>query len=261
MNPEKQPSLKKRETGFSRLPANRLFGSVCRLAAVLLLICPAAIRAAEITAPKTQTKSPEEMEYETKAMYLSNFARFIEWPEEKPTAGRQYNNENNPPAEKEEAPPFIIGIWGQNPFGQAFEPVLDKKINGRAILLVQFESFKAYRKAAKSESDAVAAYNQKYADLLNQCDVLFVCTSETDYLEQLLPLTVHSTAVTISDIPDFVLHGGMIGFVTESKKIRFEINLDNAEKQKIKIRSQLLELARKIHKSKTPKPGQSTMSL
>lgn len=261
MNPEKQPSQKRIGTGLCRLPVSRLFRSVCRAAAVLLVICPAAMRAAENTASKSQTKSPVEMEYEKKAMYLFNFMRFIEWPEVKATADRQYEKETILPAEKEEQPPFIIGIWGQNPFGQAFEPVLDKKINDRAILLVQLESFESYRNAAESEGDALAAYNQKYAVLLNQCDVLFVCASETDCLKQLLPLTAHSTAVTISDIPDFVLHGGMIGFVTESKKIRFDINLDTVKKQKIKIRSQLLELARKIIKSQTNKPGHDTLSL
>ncbi len=244
-----------------RMGANKRRFAVGLVSAILLLYCSISVIASDNAVPKNQTKTPEEMAYETKAMYLFNFMRFIDWPEERLITDRQYEKENTPPAEKEERPPIIIGIWGHDPFGQAFEPVLDKKINNRAILLVQFESFHAYRNTAKSESDALTAYTQKYATLLNQCDVLFVCTSETDCLEQLLPLTAHGTAVTISDIPDFVLHGGMIGFVTESNKIRFEINLDNAKKQNIKIRSQLLELARKVHKSKMLKSRHNTMSL
>lgn len=203
-----------------------------------------------------ETKSAEEIEYDVKAAFIYNFMRFIDWPEEKLKANRQYQQENASPSSDKtplSLPPMMIGIVGKNPFRQAFAPILDKKINDRAIELVSLDSIEPYLKAARNEADATAAYSKKYAVLLNRCDVLFICNSEAGYLDKLLPLTAGNFAVTISDIPDFVLRGGMIGFVTDKNKVRFDIHLDSIEKEKIKIRSQLLELARQVHKKSDTK--------
>jgi hypothetical protein len=47
----------------------------------------------------------------------------------------------------------------------------------------------------------------------------------------------------VSDIPHFSERGGMIQFVLEKDKIRFEVNLTNAERAGLKLSSELLKVA------------------
>ena len=199
----------------------------------------------------SDAKNAEEAEYGIKAAFIYNFMRFIEWPEDKLKAKRQRQQENVPSSAGDDSispPPILIGILGKNPFRQAFSPILGKKIGDRAIELVLFEGFEPYLRAGRNETEALAAYRKKNGQILARCDVLFICASEAGHLDSLLPLTEGSYAVTVSDIPEFVQRGGMIGFVTENNKVRFDIHLEPVEREKIKIRSQLLELARQIHK-------------
>ncbi len=197
-----------------------------------------------------ENKSAEEIEYEVKAAFIYNFMRFIDWPEEKLSANRQYQKDNNPGADEKSPLPMLIGIVGKNPFGKAFTPILDKKIGERPIQLIEFDGYESYQRAAGSDVQALEAYRKKNGTLLARCDMLFFSVSESHYDEKLLSLTGTSAAVTLSDIPNFAEHGGMIGFVMENKKVRFDINLESVEKEKIKIRSQLLELARMFAKRK-----------
>ncbi len=44
----------------------------------------------------------------------------------------------------------------------------------------------------------------------------------------------------------FLESGGIINFVMEEKKVRFEINMTAAKSAKLKIRSQLLRLAKRV---------------
>ena len=57
-----------------------------------------------------------------------------------------------------------------------------------------------------------------------------------------------STAVTVSDIDRFCDAGGIIAFVARNNQIRFEVNVEAAQKRNLKISSKLLSLAL-IHKS------------
>ena len=52
--------------------------------------------------------------------------------------------------------------------------------------------------------------------------------------------------LTISDEPDFVSRGGIIGLVTEGRRIRFDINLGTAREAQLQISSRLLQLARRV---------------
>ena len=84
--------------------------------ALLALLAPAA----GVAEPGAALAPPTE--YEVKAAYLYNFAKFIEWPPA--TAHGE----------------FVIGVLGQDPFGETLDRVLrgkalgDRKIVNRATL-------------------------------------------------------------------------------------------------------------------------------
>jgi hypothetical protein len=50
--------------------------------------------------------------------------------------------------------------------------------------------------------------------------------------------------LTVGESPDFVRQGGIINFILEEGKVRFEIDPANAERARLRISSRLLRLAR-----------------
>ncbi len=195
---------------------------------------------ADNTARDMASKSPEEIEYDVKAAFIYNFMKFIEWPANK--KAEQDKKQNKPV-------PMTIGILGNNPFGESFKPLLGKTIQNRTIQLVEIQSYHTFYHRSSDKQNALSNYRDKFGQMIQQCDILFICQSEEDVFTVILPLVQTHSVLTVSDITQFAEQAGMIGFVTESKKIRFEINLNAVNKEQIKIRSQLLGLARKIYKN------------
>ncbi|MFH2045362.1 MAG: YfiR family protein [Pseudomonadota bacterium] len=80
------------------------------------------------------------------------------------------------------------------------------------------------------------------------CQAIFISASEKNNLNSILNAIKNKEIVTISDMNNFVDNGGNIGFIRIENKIRFDINLITAQKSHLKIRSDLLSLARRIIK-------------
>ena len=83
-------------------------------------------------------------------------------------------------------------------------------------------------------------------------DLLFVSSGQEELLGQLLGAIQGSGVLTIGESKSFADHGGIINFVTEADKIRFEINLDEAERGGLKLRAQLLKLAKNVRRKTEP---------
>jgi len=147
-------------------------------------------------------------EYQLKAAYLLNFARFIYWPME---------------AFASAADKFEICVYGDSPFGDNLKYLLDKKVHGRSIKINNIE------------------------DLSNAktCHILFVSeSSETSFYHFSSKMPPY--VLTVSDVQGFSAEGGMIEFVRVKNRIKFEINVTQSGEHGIKYRSQLLEVAEKL---------------
>ena len=152
-----------------------------------------------------QTAQPSE--YQVKAAFLFNFAKFVDWPAT---------------AFPAPASPVIIGVLGKNVFGDSLEQTLhNKSINNRPVELKIF---------------------QTVAEATN-CHVLFISTSEKGHLAKTLAALQGTSILTVSEMDEFISAGGMINFVIEDSKIHFEINDSAAEKAGLKISSKLLSLS------------------
>lgn len=194
-------------------------------------------------------KSPEEIEYQVKAAFIYNFMKFTDWPKEAMDSSSE--NENSKEQAKEELKaPMIIGIVGENPFGKAFDPLLDKKIKDRSFRIVLIPGMGDYLKRSTDRSQAIQRYFEDHQKTLHACHVLVYCNSERITLQEHLRNVKELAILTIGDIEKFIEYGGIIGFVKEDNKIRFEINLTQAEKQRLKISAQLLKLARRVIQEK-----------
>ena len=156
--------------------------------------------------------SEKYQEYHVKAVFLYNFARFIEWPPE-PGQGSQS--------------PFIIGILGKDPFGEGLDLLKGKAIQGRELVIKRFPRL----------------------DDLEKCHILFISASEKNQLPKILKAVEKFKTLTIGDVEGFTQAGGSINFFIEEQNIRFEINLKASQRQGVKISSQLLKLARIIREN------------
>jgi YfiR/HmsC-like len=172
----------------------------CIFAVVSLLLAQAS---GASSAPRTPQAKPEE--YQVKAVYLYNFARFVAWPE---------------PAEKEDT--FPICVLGGDPF----DAVLDSALAGEAI-----NNRKLVAKRLGSVKDA------------KSCRILFIGDSEASRLKEILSFLDKSPVLTVSDMSAFVSSGGMIEFVMKENKVRFEVNLTATERAGLNLSSQLLKVA------------------
>lgn len=160
-----------------------------------------------LTVGLIQAQASVRSEYEVKAAFLYNFTRFINW--------------NTPP---DDDVPITVCVLGDDPFEDLLEPLIGRKAHGRALQL---------RAPGKiSEMDG--------------CNVLFISESESSRLREILEKASQQAMLTISDIPDFARRGGIVGYVKQGNVIRFEINLEVANRTGLSINSRLLELAVRV---------------
>jgi hypothetical protein len=171
---------------------------------VFALIAPLAWAFASPDGDEDVQGSPE---YQIKAAFLFNFAKFIDWPSHKFT---------------EPDSPFIIGVVGDDPFGGLLEEaVQDKTINDRTVIVAHIDSLQELRK----------------------CHILFVCRSEAERLGSILSEVRGDNVLTVGESDNFISHGGMINFVMEGDTVHFQINDGAARHAGLKISSKLSSLA------------------
>ena len=169
---------------------------IWRLTLVLLL---------PVVSVHTQESQPTE--YQLKAAFLFNFAKYVEWPAA---------------AFPDKTSPLIIGVLGKSPFdGDLEQTIGNKTINDRSLQIKEFHSV---------------------AEATN-CHILFICTSEKKRLPEIFGGLRNAHVLTVGEADRFTQTGGMINFVPEGNKIRFEINDGAAKKARLKISSKLLNLA------------------
>lgn len=152
--------------------------------------------------------SSESSEYLIKAGFIYNFAQLVQWPQ---AAFSQADS------------PIIIGILGTDPFGETIDRVVQgKKLEGRSLVV------KRLKRGAS----------------LRGCNILFVSSSEAAHLEEVLQSTKNLPILTIGEMPNFAVRGGIINLTVEGNKVRFEVNIEAAKQANLNISSRLLALAR-----------------
>jgi hypothetical protein len=173
-------------------------------------------------------------EYRIKAAFMYNFITFVDGWKFQEEAGQDNRNSSN------DERSILIGIISEDPFQDAFEPLMDKRIRGRKIAIKYFKGL--------SDLDSEDKKTTVHPDIedIKRCDVLFVGPSEQRYIDNTLDPIRTDSILTVADSEGFLQKGGIINFVTEKNKIRFEINTAAAKRAKLTIRSKLLRLATRV---------------
>lgn len=150
-------------------------------------------------------------EYKVKAAFLFNFARFVTWP-----------------AYKFETPesPIDICVLGSDPFdGVLDDTVRDKSINGRPLRV---------RRALRP-------------DELRRCHVVFSGETDPARLQALLGALAGHAVLTVHEADD-TQAGGVVRFLIEDDRVRFEINTAAAARENLQLSAKLLGVARVVLK-------------
>jgi hypothetical protein len=160
-----------------------------------LLAAPAAAAEPEIT-----------QEYQVKAAFLYNFTKFIEWP------AAAFPDANSP---------IIVGVAGENPFGEELEKIVrDRKVNGRAIRIVAVTD----------------------GGITEPLHVVFIpAAAERGFARDIEALAGRGVLV-VGETSRFLALGGTVQF-TDGDRVRFEISVAAAARGGLKVSAQLQKLA------------------
>lgn len=155
-------------------------------------------------------------EYQLKAAFIYNFTKFIEWPAECfPDANA----------------PIVIAVADQSPCTAELGAVVKgRKVNERDLAIktvTTLETAKGFH-------------------------ILFIPATEDERLEKWMEAVRGKGVLVVGESEAFLKRGGMINFLLEEEKIRFEINMDQTEAARLKISAQLQKLAKSIRRKSQP---------
>lgn len=165
-------------------------------------------------------------EGDIKAVFLYNFVLFTEWPEDKIS----------------EPNTITIGLLGEYPFGNAFDPVKDKTVKNQRLIIKNLGKFRQ----SFPEDNAGKLEFANYIEQLRKCHVLFICGSERANYKAIIDAVKGYGVLTVGETADFLDVNGIVTFVPGTEKLAFEVNQKACEQEKIKISSKVLRLARKV---------------
>lgn len=193
-------------------------GDACARERILAVVLVAIIMFS--LSPMARAQANPRGEYELKAAFLFNFAKFIDWP---------HGSFASPQS------PFTICVLGEDPFGRALDDNLRGKVIGDQPLAIR-------RLKHKAEA--------------RRCQVVFVSSSETADLAGIIETLRGANILLVGDTTGFASSGGTIEFtLDEENHVRFTINTDAADRAGLKFSAKLLALAKIVHDEAHAKGG------
>lgn len=151
--------------------------------------------------------APPAAEYQVKAAYLFNFGQFVEWP---------VHAYDSPSA------PFVIGVVGEDPFGNTLdEAIAGESLGGHPLVVRRFKNIED----------------------ISACNILFIGRSEAARLDETLKAMKGRSVLTVTDIAGAERRGAIIVLVNDNNRIRMRINVAAAKASNLVISSKLLRPA------------------
>jgi hypothetical protein len=157
-----------------------------------------------------RAQNAQETEYRAKAIFLSKFPSFVEWPEEALPPGQA---------------PFQVCVYGDFSFGATLAAnTRGETVHGRRMEVKWMHKEKELR----------------------ACHILFVSRSEAKHYKQVLDAVQGTSVLTVGETADFLAAGGTISLLFKQDALQFEVNLESASEAHLKLSSRMLSLARRV---------------
>jgi hypothetical protein len=151
---------------------------------------------------------PEEL----KAAFVYNFAKFTEWPAFVHPAS---------------ATPLVIGIADSPDLAEA----LTRAVAGRRLMDHPLEV-----RSVRTAGD------------LDGCALVFFGSMEAKRLRTMLDRVRGAPVLTVGESETFLQAGGIIRLYADAERLRFRVNLANAERGGLRLSSRLLALAVEVER-------------
>jgi phosphohistidine swiveling domain-containing protein len=150
-----------------------------------------------------------DREYSIKGAFLYNFGRYVEWPAA---------------AFADDHAPFVIGVLGTDPFGTVLDEITNSaKVDGRTVVAKRFATLDQY----------------------SPCHILFIpASTDAKVKADALAKLQNKGVLVVGEEDGLVRQGAVVSFYIENNKVRFEINVQTAKQQQLKVSSKLLSLAK-----------------
>lgn len=198
---------------FLRPPSPGALHGLARSVARWMVLAAMVSSAGAASAWPVAAQTGQLTEYQIKAAFLFNFAKFVEWPDA---------------VFADAHAPIVLGVLGDDPFNSDLSHIVaGQSVRGRTISIRKL----------------------RFGDDLRQCQVLFVSASERPHIVQILASLQGFSVLTVADIEGFAGAGGVLQFVIEEERVRFIVNRDAASRAKLRIHANLLALARLINRT------------
>jgi len=151
------------------------------------------------------------LEYRVKAEFLHRFAGYVEWPQ------ASFSRSDTP---------ITIAVAGAEPVATDLaQAVSSRTVNGRTVEVKRL----------------------KAGESLAGVHILFVGKTEYPRLSQVLQNTTQPHPIlVVTESEGALAQGSMINFLVADRRVRFEIALDTAEKNGLKLSSRLLAVAQDV---------------
>ena len=176
---------------------------------VLTALRRASVAACVLVGAAGTAGAQQTLEPEVKAAFLYNFTRYVEWP-----PGM------SPPSE-----PFRLCVVAEDVIRGAIKlTVAGESVNGRPLVMTEPQTPEEAR----------------------TCQILFVGRSESQRASRLLAAVRDQPVLTVSDAARFAQQGGIIEFLLQDNRVRFDVNLSSAQRSQLRISSQLLRVANNV---------------
>lgn len=164
-----------------------------------------------VTSVQAQPLTEEEIaEYQVKALFLYNFANFVEWPDSAFISANA---------------PLKLCLYGEVPFGLLLDEVDGTLIGDRELRIMR---------------------SQTMSDLKSGCQILFVGADQRARLPELWKHINYLYVLSMGEQQGFADSGGIVNILRTTDQVQFEINISNALSNGLFISSDLLSLAREI---------------
>jgi hypothetical protein len=139
-----------------------------------------------------------------KAIFIMNFARYIEWPE-------SYREGN-----------FVVGVVGNSPlYTELIKMAKTKKVANQTLEIRKYETI-----------------NQ-----IANCHILYVSNNKSQEISSVVTQVKPNSTLIVTAKQGLVDRGSGINFVVKNNRQKFELNKKNVEKKKLKVSSNLEALA------------------
>jgi uncharacterized protein DUF4154 len=176
---------------------------------IRLILVPFVMAIASVLNVPIHDGRQDTLEDDVKAVFLYNFTKFVDWP----TFAFRTDDEA-----------FRVCALAEAAFVKTLRGVLEgETARGRPLQLVVPE-----------------------ANQIPQCHILFIGRSESTSVSKILPLTTGRPVLTVGEISKFLEQGGVVNFVVENDRVRFDVDLASAQRAGLGISSKLLRVARHV---------------